>query len=187
IPNMCLMAPKNEWELSDMMKFAVSYEGPIALRYPRGEAYDGLEQFRAPIVYGKSELLYDETDIAILAVGSMVKTAETVRHELRIRGFNCTLVNVRFVKPIDEELLLQIQKEHSLVVTMEENVRSGGFGDHVLEYYNDIGSPVKVLNIALPDDYIEHGSVDVLRRETGIDAESVIKKIITGFTGLEKR
>ncbi|MDO5424456.1 MAG: 1-deoxy-D-xylulose-5-phosphate synthase [Eubacteriales bacterium] len=186
IPNMCVMAPKNKWELSDMMKFAVNYTGPIALRYPRGEAYDGLEQFRAPIVYGKSEVLYDETDIAILAVGSMVKTAVEVRHELRIRGFNCTLINVRFVKPIDEDLLLQVQKEHTMVVTMEENVRSGGFGDHVLEYYNDIQSPVKVLTIALPDDYIEHGNVEVLRKETGIDAESILKKIIAGFTGLEK-
>ena len=187
IPNMCIMAPKNKWELSDMMKFAVNYNGPIALRYPRGEAYDGLKEFRAPIEYGKSEILYDEEDIAILAVGSMVKTAEEARHELRVRGYSCSLVNVRFVKPIDEELLMQIAKEHRLVVTMEENVRTGGFGDHVLEYYNDIGSSVRVVNVALPDDYIEHGNVDVLRRETGIDAETVIKRIIAEVTGMEKQ
>ena len=187
IPNMCIMAPKNKWELSDMMKFAVNYNGPIALRYPRGEAYDGLKEFRTPIEYGKSEILYDEEDIAILAVGSMVKTAEEVRHELRVRGYSCSLVNVRFVKPIDEELLMQIAKEHRLVVTMEENVRTGGFGDHVLEYYNDIGSSVRVVNVALPDDYIEHGNVDVLRRETGIDAETVIKRIIAEVTGMEKQ
>ena len=184
IPNMCVMAPKNKWELSDMMKFAVNYTGPIALRYPRGEAYDGLKEFRAPIKYGKSEVLYDETEIAILAVGSMVRTAQAVRRELRLRGYNCSLINVRFVKPIDEELLMTVQKEHRLVVTMEENVRSGGFGDHVLEYYNDIGSAVKILNIALPDDYIEHGNVEVLRKETGIDEESVLKQIITAYTGL---
>ena len=184
IPNMCVMAPKNKWELSDMMKFAVNYTGPIALRYPRGEAYDGLKEFRAPIKYGKSEVLYDETEIAILAVGSMVRTAQAVRRELRLRGYNCSLINVRFVKPIDEELLMTVQKEHRLVVTMEENVRSGGFGDHVLEYYNDIGSVVKILNIALPDDYIEHGNVEVLRKETGIDEESVLKQIITAYTGL---
>lgn len=167
-----------------MMKFAVNYTGPIALRYPRGEAYDGLKEFRAPIKYGKSEVLYDETEIAILAVGSMVRTAQAVRRELRLRGYNCSLINVRFVKPIDEELLMTVQKEHRLVVTMEENVRSGGFGDHVLEYYNDIGSVVKILNIALPDDYIEHGNVEVLRKETGIDEESVLKQIITAYTGL---
>lgn len=184
IPNMCVMAPKNKWELSDMMKFAVNCTGPIALRYPRGEAYDGLKEFRAPIKYGKSEVLYDETEIAILAVGSMVRTAQAVRRELRLRGYNCSLINVRFVKPIDEELLMTVQKEHRLVVTMEENVRSGGFGDHVLEYYNDIGSAVKILNIALPDDYIEHGNVEVLRKETGIDEESVLKQIITAYTGL---
>ena len=184
IPNMCVMAPKNKWELSDMMKFAVNCTGPIALRYPRGEAYDGLKEFRAPIKYGKSEVLYDETEIAILAVGSMVRTAQAVRRELRLRGYNCSLINVRFVKPIDEELLMTVQKEHRLVVTMEENVRSGGFGDHVLEYYNDIGSVVKILNIALPDDYIEHGNVEVLRKETGIDEESVLKQIITAYTGL---
>ncbi len=99
------MAPKNKWELSDMMKFAVNYDGPIAVRYPRGEAYDGLQEFRAPIAFGKSEVIYDEEDIALLAVGSMVKTAEEVRHGLRERGYSCTLVNARFVKPIDEDLI----------------------------------------------------------------------------------
>ena len=117
----------------------------------------------------------------------MVKTAEEARHELRVRGYSCSLVNVRFVKPIDEELLMQIAKEHRLVVTMEENVRTGGFGDHVLEYYNDIGSSVRVVHVALPDEYIEHGNVDVLRRETGIDAETVIKRIIAEVTGMEKQ
>ena len=101
IPNMCVMAPKNKWELSDMMKFAVDYTGPIALRYPRGEAYDGMQEFRAPVVYGKSEVLYDEEGILLLAVGSMVKVADEVRRHLKELGYPCTLVNARFVKPID--------------------------------------------------------------------------------------
>lgn len=184
IPNMCIMAPKNKWELSDMMKFAVAYQGPIALRYPRGEAYEGLREFREPVKYGKSEVIYDESEIALVAVGSMVKTAKEVRSRLRDTGYSCSLVNARFVKPYDSELLLELQKEHRLVVTLEENVKSGGFGEAVLDYFNQIGSRVKVLNITLPDDYVEHGNVDMLKQEVGIDADSVEKKILAAYIGL---
>lgn len=184
IPNMCIMAPKNKWELSDMMKFAVAYHGPIALRYPRGEAYDGLREFREPVKYGKSEVIYDESEIALVAVGSMVKTAKEVRSRLRDTGYSCSLVNARFVKPYDSELLFELQKEHRLVVTLEENVKSGGFGEAVLDYFNQIGSGVKVLNITLPDDYVEHGNVDMLKQEVGIDADSVEKKILAAYIGL---
>lgn len=184
IPNMCIMAPKNKWELSDMMKFAVAYHGPIALRYPRGEAYDGLREFREPVKYSKSEVIYDESEIALVAVGSMVKTAKEVRSRLRDTGYSCSLVNARFVKPYDSELLLELQKEHRLVVTLEENVKSGGYGEAVLDYFNQIGSRVKVLNITLPDDYVEHGNVDVLKQEVGIDADSVEKKILAAYIGL---
>lgn len=184
IPNMCIMAPKNKWELSDMMKFAVAYHGPIALRYPRGEAYDGLREFREPVKYGKSEVIYDESEIALVAVGSMVKTAKEVRSRLRDTGYSCSLVNARFVKPYDSELLLELQKEHRLVVTLEENVKSGGYGEAVLDYFNQIVSCVKVLNITLPDDYVEHGNVDVLKQEVGIDADSVEKKILAAYIGL---
>lgn len=184
IPNMCIMAPKNKWELSDMMKFAVAYHGPIALRYPRGEAYDGLREFREPVKYGKSEVIYDESEIALVAVGSMVKTAKEVRSRLRDTGYSCSLVNARFVKPYDSELLSELQKEHRLVVTLEENVKSGGYGEAVLDYFNQIGSCVKVLNITLPDDYVEHGNVDVLKQEVGIDADSVEKKILAAYIGL---
>lgn len=184
IPNLCVMAPKNKWELSDMMKFAVDYEGPIALRYPRGEAYDGLSGFRAPIVCGQSEILYDEEKIALIAVGSMVKTAHEVRQRLKQKGFSCSLINARFVKPLDEELLLELAAEHSLIVTLEENVLAGGFGEHVTEFYVQAGSEVQVMNIALPDDYVEHGNVDILKKECGIDAETVEKKIIAAAIGL---
>lgn len=184
IPNLCVMAPKNKWELSDMMKFAVSYDGPIALRYPRGEAYDGLIEHRAPVVYGKSELLYDEERIALVAVGSMVKTAHEVRQNLKRKGFECTLINARFVKPLDEGRLLELTKEHKLIVTLEENVLDGGFGEHVSEFYEEIGSDVQVLNIALPDAYVEHGNVEVLKQECGIDAETIEKKIIAAAMGL---
>lgn len=184
IPNMCVMAPKNKWELSDMMKFAVSYTGPIAVRYPRGEAYDGLEEFRAPVALGKSEVLYDEGDILLLAVGSMVKTAEEVRSYLKKLGYSCSLVNARFVKPIDEEMLREMEGDHRLIVTMEENVRCGGFGMYVLQYLHEIGSSARVIQIALPDDYIEHGNVEILKKEAGIDAESIEKRILGEAIGM---
>ena len=186
IPNMTVMAPKNKWELSDMMKFAVRYDGPIALRYPRGEAYDGLSRFRLPIEYGKWETIYDENEIALLAVGSMVKTAVEVRDRLRQMGYGCTLVNARFVKPLDQEAIRTLQAEHQLLVTMEENVKSGGFGEAVLEYLNEIKSQTRAMVIALPDDYVEHGNVDLLKQECGIDAESIIKKIVIEYIGLTK-
>ncbi|MCI8585323.1 MAG: 1-deoxy-D-xylulose-5-phosphate synthase [Lachnospiraceae bacterium] len=181
IPNMHIMAPKNKWELSDMLKFAVEFDGPIALRYPRGEAYDGLKEFRKPVALGKSEWIYEEEDIALLAVGSMVKTAEQVRRNLKAIGYSCSLVNARFVKPIDTEVIRELSREHRLLVTMEENVRSGGYGEKVLDYAVLQRLPVQVLNIAIPDEYVEHGNVEILYEETGIDAGSVTKRIIERY------
>lgn len=181
IPNMQIMAPKNKWELSDMLKFAVEFNGPIALRYPRGEAYDGLKEFRKAIAYGKSELIYEEEDIALLAVGSMVKTAEKVRRNLKEMGYSCSLLNARFVKPIDAQAVWDLAGEHKLLVTMEENVRSGGYGEKVLDYVTERGLPVQILNISIPDEYVEHGSVDTLYEEVGIDTESVTKRIIEKY------
>ena len=174
-----ILAPKNKWELSDMIKYAVDFSGPIAVRYPRGEAFDELKEYRAPLEYGKAEVLYEESEILLLAVGSMVKTALTVREQLKEKGYSCSLVNARFVKPFDEELLLKLQKNHKLLVTLEENVQSGGFGEHVLEFMNTNGDgSMEVLNIAIPDVYVEHGNVELLRKETGIDADGIIGKII---------
>lgn len=181
IPNMHIMAPKNKWELSDMLKFAVGFDGPLALRYPRGEAYDGLKEFRSPIAYGKSELLYEEEDIAILAVGSMVKTAEQVRRKLKEIGYSCTLVNARFVKPVDTDIITELSKDHRLLVTMEENVQSGGYGEKVQDWIVQKKLPTAVLNISIPDEYVEHGNVDILYEEVGIDAESVTKRIIEKY------
>ena len=179
LPNMTILAPKNKWELSDMIKYAVDFSGPIAVRYPRGEAFDELKEYRAPLEYGKAEVLYEESEILLLAVGSMVKTALTVRERLKEKGYSCSLVNARFVKPFDEELLLKLQKNHKLLVTLEENVQSGGFGEHVLEFMNTNGDgSMEVLNIAIPDVYVEHGNVELLRKETGIDADGIIGKII---------
>lgn len=181
IPNMHIMAPKNKWELSDMVKFAVDFEAPIAIRYPRGEAYDGLKDFRMPIEYGKSESIYEEEDILLLAVGSMVKVAEEVRRQLKERGYSCSLTNARFVKPIDEEAIREAVKEHKLIVTMEENVLSGGFGERVRAFVDELDVPCSVLNIGIPDEYVEHGNVDLLKQEIGMDADSITAKVITRY------
>ena len=179
IPNMHIMAPKNKWELADMMKYAVSFEGPIAIRYPRGEAYDGLEEYRQPIAYGKAEWIYQEKEIALVAVGSMVKTAEQVRLRLKEEGYaDCSLLNARFVKPIDEETILDAAGTHSLLVTMEENVLSGGFSEKVIDLMEANGNPAEVLPITLPDEYVEHGNVELLKKEVGIDTESIVSKIL---------
>lgn len=177
IPNMTVMAPKNKWELSDMMKFAVQYQGPIAIRYPRGEAYDGLEEYREPICKGRSEVLFEGKDIALLAVGSMVKTGVQVRKMLMEDGENPTLVNARFVKPLDEKLLSQLAEQHKLFVTMEENVATGGFGSQVADYMRRMHPEVRVLTIALPDSFIEHGNPEKLKEKAGIDGVSVYRKI----------
>lgn len=178
IPNLCIMAPKNKQELYAMMKFAVKYEGPIALRYPRGEAYEGLSGFREKIVYGKAEMLYEEKDIALFAVGSMVKVAEEVRELLKEQGRSCTLVNARFVKEFDKEMITNLAKNHKLLVTMEENVATGGFGERVADYVFSNEIDLTVEKIALPDEYIEHGNVNILYKEAKIDAKSVVERVL---------
>ncbi len=178
IPNMTVCAPKNKWELSDMMKFGVQLEAPIAIRYPRGNAYDGLKEFRAPIEYGKAEWLYREGGIALFAIGSMVKTAEAVREMLKEKGYSVSIVNARFAKPIDEEAVLEACKGHELIVAMEENVASGGYGEKVLSCMAGHGVQSDFLGIAIPDAYVEHGNVEALKKEIGIDAESIVSKIL---------
>lgn len=178
IPNMHIMAPKNKWELSDMMKFAVKFGAPIAVRYPRGEAYDGLAEYREPIVYGRSEMIFEEDTIALMAVGSMVKTAVEVRERLKEKGYPVTLVNGRFVKPIDTEMIDHLSPKHALLVTMEENVESGGFGEKVRTYVDERKWEMSVLSVCVPDEYVEHGNVELLRKEIGIDAETIVNKII---------
>ena len=184
IPNMHIMAPKNKWELSDMMKFAVASNMPIALRYPRGEAFDELKSIRAPIELGKSEAIYEEEGIILFAVGSMVKVGLAVREQLKGKGYACSLTNARFVKPIDEDAVREACGKHKLIVTMEENVLSGGYGEKVRNYVDSLDKPVPVLNIAIPDEYVEHGNVEVLKREIGIDEDSIVKKVVAYYTGV---
>lgn len=177
MPNMTVMAPKNKWELSDMMKFAIHHNGPIALRYPRGEAYDGLEEYRAPIALGKWEVLQKGKKIALLAVGSMVRTAWKVCEELKEKGISATCINARFVKPLDYELLTELSQDHSLLVTMEENVHNGGFGEQVTAWLKEQKLEADILNISIPDTFVEHGIVEQLHRKLGLDAENILQRI----------
>ena len=186
IPNLSILSPKNRWEMADMVRFAVSFQYPVALRYPRGEAYEGLKEFRAPIEYGKSELLYEESKIAVMFVGHMSFLAEQVREDLKAAGYQCSLINARFVKPLDTEMIRKISENHKLLVTIEENVLTGGFGEQVEDFVMREGIPLKVRTIGISDDYVEHGNVDVLRKEVGLDRESIVKKVIADDRRIEE-
>lgn len=187
MPNMTVMAPKNKWELSDMMKFAIRQNGPMAIRYPRGEAYTGLEEYRAPIEMGKAEVLEKGKEIAILAVGNMVRTAVQVTENLRKKGYEPTLVNMRFVKPLDTELLDIIKEDHSLIVTMEENVKSGGFGEQVMTYYGSRMHGPAVRIVAIEDRFVPHGSVEDLLRQQQMDSDSVTERVLQWQTKVKTK
>ena len=178
MPNMTVMAPKNKWELSDMLKYAIAYDAPIALRYPRGEAYDGLQEHRQPIVYGKCEEITVGQDILLFALGSMVKTAEAVCGQLKEKGIEATLVNARFAKPFDAAYLKEAMTKHSMIVILEENVALGGFGEHVACFLRREGYEGQILSIAIGDHFVEHGNVAVLQKELGIDADGITRQIL---------
>lgn len=181
IPNMTVISPKNRWEMADMLRFAVDFRHPIAIRYPRGAAYEGMRQFRAPVEYGKSEVIYEEEDIAIIFVGHMAELADSVRRILKETGYNCSLVNARFVKPLDEKLLEELAKDHKLFVTIEENVITGGVGEQVMDYVSRAALDVHVRNIGISDEYVEHGNVEVLRKEVGLDKDTIAKQAVSDY------
>lgn len=179
MPNMTIMAPKNKWELSDMMKFAIHCDGPVAIRYPRGEAYTGLEEYREKLEYQKAEVIHRGERIAILAVGNRVGTAEAAIELLKEKGMNPTLVNMRFVKPFDQEVVKELAASHDCLFTIEENVKSGGFGEQVLLYTSEAGLNVDVEIIALPNAFMHHGSVCYQERMAGLDAEGIASRIFS--------
>jgi 1-deoxy-D-xylulose-5-phosphate synthase len=177
IPHMTVLAPKNKWELSDMMKFAVDYGAPIAVRFPRGEAYDGLKEFRAPIEAGKCEWIQKGQKVALFALGSMVKTAEQVAALLEEKGIHCSVINARFAQPFDKECIRSLAEDHTLLVTMEENVISGGMGEHIAAFLAQEQIPLAVQIAAIPDEFVEQGNVNKLKEVLRIDAQSIFEKI----------
>ncbi len=177
IPNMTILAPKNRTEFHDMLTFCVEHDGPIAIRYPRGSVYDGLDSFQDKIQLGKSEVIYEEKEIAIFSVGHMMEVAEEVYAKLKEKGYACSLINARFIKPMDKEILHYMAKEHKLFVTIEDASLTGGYGQMVNDYVGNEKLDVTVMANGIPDEYIEHGSIPELRKKLGLDAASIVEKI----------
>lgn len=185
IPNMTVCAPKNKYELYDMLYFAYQYHGPIAIRYPRGSAYEGFKNMRPPIEYGKSERMFEGEKIALVAVGSMVQTAVQVREKLLDKGINATVVNARFVCPLDTECLDRLSRDHQWIVTMEENVLKGGFGEACGDYLLAKHEDVRLIHVGVPDVYVEHGGVDQLKKTLHMDADSIVERICSAMSDAE--
>lgn len=182
IPNMTFMAPKDENELQHMLKTAILHDGPIALRYPRGNGYGvPLDQELKPLAIGKAELLREGTDGVLIALGSMVYPAMDAAASLAAEGLDLAVVNARFVKPLDEELLLQLVNRFGKLVTLEENALQGGFGTAVLELLEEQGVQAEVLRIGYPDQYIEQGEQHELRAMHGLDKDGIAIKVRTFF------
>ena len=180
IPNMTILAPKNDLELTKMLSYAIyDIKGPVAIRYPRGTAYNELHDKNEDIKYGKAEILYDGDKIVLFALGSMVSTAVHIREKLKNKNINAMLVNARFAKPIDFKMIDEICcLDIEEIVILEEGVSNGGIGQEIEDYIHDKSYSVKVLRISLPDAYVEHGDVNKLRQALSIDSDSILKKII---------
>ncbi|MDD6445956.1 MAG: 1-deoxy-D-xylulose-5-phosphate synthase [Lachnospiraceae bacterium] len=178
IPDLTVMAPKNKWELSDMLKFAIAAEEPVAIRYPRGEACDLWKEKRAPIEKGRAEVLAEGSRVALFAIGSMVQTAWEVRALLETKGILATVVNARFAVPFDRDLVQTLAESHDLLVVLEENVASGGLGQHVASMLMEEEISVRFLSIAIPDCFVEHGDVGELKKALGMDPDSVAERIM---------
>jgi 1-deoxy-D-xylulose-5-phosphate synthase len=181
IPNLVVMAPKDENELQHMLKTAVSCRCPVSLRYPRGNGWgEGLDPDMKELAIGQAEVLQRGKDLAILAIGSTVKPALEAAGLLRQQGLTPTVVNARFVKPLDQELICSLAGETKRLLTVEENTVLGGFGSAVLEALEEKGvRNVTVKRLGIPDAFIEHGTQEFLRHKYGIDAEGILRAALT--------
>ena len=177
MPGLTVMAPKNKAEFEQMLAFATEFHGPIAIRYPRGAACVELEQYDKPLALGKGEVLVEENGIALVAVGSMVNTAKQVHDALKEEGIASSVVNMRFVTPLDEALLLHLANTHSVIVTMEENVQAGGFGEKIAAFYQEKGVQIRQLFVALPNAFLEHGEVNILKEKVRLTPEAITERI----------
>ncbi|MDO4976138.1 MAG: 1-deoxy-D-xylulose-5-phosphate synthase [Eubacteriales bacterium] len=178
VPNLTIMAPKNGWELKAMMDYAMIHDGAIALKYPRGVAFQGLPDATEPITFGKSEVIAEGEKIVILSVGNMMEEALKTVDLLKEEGIHPGLVNVRFIKPMDKELMASLAEKYDYIITMEENMKTGGFGSMVSTFLHENDFSNKLLSFAIPDCFVEHASVETQRRWNGIDAETMAEKIL---------
>jgi 1-deoxy-D-xylulose-5-phosphate synthase len=179
LPNLVLMAPKDEDELRHMLYTALDHHGPVAIRYPRGQ---GVGVHFSPTLrrlpLGKAEVLREGEDLLILALGATVYPSLAAAAELEQQGYHATVVNARFVKPLDENLILTLAARRGRVLTVEENVAMGGFGSAVLELLADRGLMVPVRRLAIPDQFVEHGAPAILREKYGLDAKGILKSAL---------
>lgn len=178
IPNLSIFAPKNRYEFVDILKFSSTFDAPLAIRYPKGTASEILKDYKEEIIFGKSEVIFKEKDIAIIACGSMIGLAMEVREKLKSLDYNCSIVNARFIKPIDEKCIDMLKDNHGVIVTIEENILNGGYGEAVLKYVNSMNYNSKVVNIGIPNMFLEHGNIDLLKKEVGLSLENVTGKIL---------
>lgn len=177
VPNLTVMAPKDIKELDIMMELSAEIDGPVAIRYPRGNSYYINKGSYDEIKVGTYEILEEGNDVLVLAIGDMVKKALNVREILLKDNINPTIVNARFLKPMDENLLHELFKNHSEVITLEDNVISGGFGSRINKFVIDNNYNIKVENIGIPDKYVEHGNVDQLFETIGMSDEQIANRI----------
>jgi 1-deoxy-D-xylulose-5-phosphate synthase len=184
IPEIVLMAPKDEDELADMMKTGMQLPGPCAIRYPRG-VVEGVQCKAEPQVLplGKAEVLQDGSDVVILGLGPLVKMARELGTRLERDGYSPAVVNPRFIKPIDREMLAQYAKRVVAFVTFEDHVRMGGFGSVVAEALDEMGCMVPVVRIGWPDQFIEHGKVDDLRQKHGLSVDAAMEQVLPLLAG----
>lgn len=176
IPNMVLMAPRDTTELREMAQFMAGYDkGPIAVRYPRGASDDRLPEQRPAIQLGRSEVLLEGNDITICAVGSMVSPAFEAAQKLKEQGISVTLLNARFLKPLDVDGIAAATEATGKLITVEESVRTGGFGQQIRDALADRGlAHIPHTIMALPDQFVEHGAQPLIRRDCGLDADSIV-------------
>ena len=177
VPNITVMAPKDIKELDLMMELSAEIEGPVAIRYPRGNSYYIEKGSYDKIKVGTYEVLEEGNDVLVLAIGNMVKKALNVREILLKDDIHPTIVNARFLKPIDESLLHELLEKYSKIITIEDNVVSGGFGSRINKFIIDNNYNIKIENIGIPDKYVEHGNVDELFGTIGMSDEQIADRI----------
>ena len=165
-------------ELTEMMKFAVDFDGPCAIRYPRGEAYQGLKEFKNPIELGRAEVIKEGTRVCILAYGSMVKNAYEAAMLLEEEGIEVGVVNLRFAKPLDYDMLREVADKYDTVITIEDHAVYCGIGTMISAFYKPEGySDTNVLHLGIPDEFVEQGSTNILYKYFGLDIDSIVSYV----------
>ena len=175
---MTIIAPKNGRELEKALEFAQKYNGPIAIRFSRGKASNVFENLNNELVMGKSETLIEGKHVAIIAVGNIIEETYNAVKSLNAKGYKPTLINALFLKPFDKEMIDSIAKKYKYIVTIEEGIRHGGYGEAVISYMADKNYKNDVMNLAIEDEFVEQGTVEELRKKLQLDADSICERIL---------